>query len=244
MYSSRLKPRDRSLVQGPFSLDFSCYQLVDACGSQPNCWLQFLHSWDKQHASLNLTIRNFVPAFGCATSCINGRCMPTNASKFHHIPSLPSRDHWAPKLLQLSYWSFILGLVIWKINLPLHPTMIPHWSTQIGWWFDDSHDIWWWYFMIFHPLLLQACTCSHGRYILWCGDYHPTATSNHPIQCTFLSVQSPSRPSSTAFGMSATDAVQGPPLLHQLGPVESHASVAVSVRVYLSTKQNQMATRQ
>lgn len=75
-------------------------------------------------------------------------------------------------------------------------------------------------------------------------DVEITIQQLHPIQCTFLSVQSPSRPSSTAFGMSATDAVQGPPLLHQLGPVESHASVAVSVRVYLSTKQNQMATRQ
>ena len=57
----------------------------------------------------------------------------------------------------------------------------------------------------------------------------------HPIQCTFLSVQSLSSPSSTALGMPATDAVQGPPLLHQLGPVESHASVAVSVRVYVGS---------
>ena len=181
MYSSRLKPRDRSLVQGPFSLDFSCYQLVDACGSQPNCWLQFLHSWDKQHASLNLTIRNFVPAFGCATSCINGRCMPTHVSKFHHIPPLPSRDQWAPKLLQLSYCSFILGPMTRKIQFTFasyNDTALIHTNWIMVWYFDDSDDTWWWYFMIFHPLLLQACTCSHGRYILWCGDYHPTATSD------------------------------------------------------------------
>ena len=233
MDSYRLKPTERSLVQGPFSLDFSCFQLVDACGSQPNCWLQFLHSWDNQHASLNLTIRNFVPAFGCATSCINGRCMPTNASKFHHIPPLPAAielPNSCNSLIAASSWARWPG----KFNYL--------WIIQ--WYRIDQHnldnglmivmihddDTWWWYIMIFRPLLLQACTCSHEE--TFC-DVKITIQQLHPIQCIFLSVQSPSSPSSTACGMSAADAVQGPPLLHQLGPVEFHASVAVSVRVYV-----------
>ena len=233
MDSYRLKPTERSLVQGPFSLDFSCFQLVDACGSQPNCWLQFLHSWDKQHASLNSPFAiSYLLLDAQPHASMDGVCQQTHPNSITFLPcphaaielpnscnSLIAASSWARWPGKFNYLWIIQWYRIDQHNLDngLMIVMIHD---------DDT----WWYIMIFRPLLLQACTCSHEE--TFC-DVKITIQQLHPIQCIFLSVQSPSSPSSTACGMSAADAVQGPPLLHQLGPVEFHASVAVSVRVYV-----------